>query len=725
MSSQRFCLRWNNHQTNLLSVFDQLLHAETFTDVTLAVEGQYLKAHKMVLSACSPYFQAIFVSHPEKDPIVILKDVPFKDMKCLLDFMYRGEVSVDQDRLAAFLRVAESLRIKGLTEVNDDKPPPPTTSLTSSGLTTNQNQTQPSHQQLQQQLAAAANRNTQLAALQQSQQLLQQQKQKSGQSMLLTNPLLGSALSQQKRKRGRPRKLSGSDTGGDGECDGYESDSLVQGSPELMDTKMAGVDRMSNSGDENAISRSEDPDQEESLNLQNSPPHVVNNNNNSISKNASSSPAPSGPAAATNTKNTTTTTTTTNNNNASTNSTSNAKSLASSLKNENSMSDLADKPEITIIPQVSKPATIVPTTAPEGSPMEADDAEDEDDDDEDREDSDSELEFILPKFEPSDDCTIVESSPPTETSEDQQQQQQVHQQPPSSSEQAQPNANQQQLFLQQLQQQHFQNLHLQQRSLAKMRLVRTRKPENGDSNGSFVVRSDPEDADFGSPDAPMSHGRTPSQDSFDEQNGNNSHYTPSRQPARRRARRKNLSPDDQAEALTEMSVRGLNLFRYASINDGVYLCMECAKENIQKTFKNKYSFQRHAFLYHEGAQRKVFPCPVCNKEFSRPDKMKNHLKTTHESYMPKSDPVYPMSFIVGTTEQQSAQVPPNNHHHSTTAKIESVLNAIQLQQQLTLQKEIHSQQAKFRLQHQLISPKLGDNGNAPPIAVVAANNSSQ
>lgn len=47
MASQRFCLRWNNHQSNLLSVFDQLLHAETFTDVTLAIDGQTLKAHKV------------------------------------------------------------------------------------------------------------------------------------------------------------------------------------------------------------------------------------------------------------------------------------------------------------------------------------------------------------------------------------------------------------------------------------------------------------------------------------------------------------------------------------------------------------------------------------------------------------------------------------------------------------------------------------------------------
>ena len=43
-----------------------------------------------------------------------------------------------------------------------------------------------------------------------------------------------------------------------------------------------------------------------------------------------------------------------------------------------------------------------------------------------------------------------------------------------------------------------------------------------------------------------------------------------------------------------------------------------------------FSVQRHAFLYHEGAARKVFPCTICKKEFSRPDKMKQHLKQAHE-----------------------------------------------------------------------------------------------
>lgn len=116
---------------------------------------------------------------------------------------------------------------------------------------------------------------------------------------------------------------------------------------------------------------------------------------------------------------------------------------------------------------------------------------------------------------------------------------------------------------------------------------------------------------------------------------------PTKQPSKRRVRRRATSQShDPAEALTEMSVRGLNLFRYASINEGVYQCTECAKVDVQKTFKNKYSFQRHAFLYHEGHQRKVFPCPVCQKEFSRPDKMKNHMKTVHDCFMPK-DVVFP------------------------------------------------------------------------------------
>ena len=97
-------------------------------------------------------------------------------------------------------------------------------------------------------------------------------------------------------------------------------------------------------------------------------------------------------------------------------------------------------------------------------------------------------------------------------------------------------------------------------------------------------------------------------------------------------------PGAEAESLQDMSVRGLDLLKYAHIaSDGSYRCIQCEKVQIVKSFKNKYSFQRHAFLYHEGNNRKVFPCPVCQKEFSRPDKMKQHLKQVHDCIIPKHE----------------------------------------------------------------------------------------
>jgi hypothetical protein len=56
-----FCLRWNNHRNNLLNVLDQLLQTESFCDVTLACDGASVKCHKMILSACSSYFQQLFL----------------------------------------------------------------------------------------------------------------------------------------------------------------------------------------------------------------------------------------------------------------------------------------------------------------------------------------------------------------------------------------------------------------------------------------------------------------------------------------------------------------------------------------------------------------------------------------------------------------------------------------------------------------------------------------
>lgn len=90
-------------------------------DVTLAAEGQLVKAHRLVLSVCSPYFRKMFTQMPaNQHAFVFLKDVSHTALKDLIQFMYCGEVNVKQEALPAFISTAEALQIKGLT---DSDPP--------------------------------------------------------------------------------------------------------------------------------------------------------------------------------------------------------------------------------------------------------------------------------------------------------------------------------------------------------------------------------------------------------------------------------------------------------------------------------------------------------------------------------------------------------------------------------------------------------------------------
>ncbi|KAJ0180685.1 hypothetical protein K1T71_004089 [Dendrolimus kikuchii] len=121
---QQFCLRWNNFQANITSQFEALRDDEDFVDVTLACEGHRLEAHKVVLSACSPYFKELFKNNPCPHPIIFMRDCEVSHVRALLQFMYVGQVNIAQAQLSAFLRTADALQIRGLTDCsqhNDKK----------------------------------------------------------------------------------------------------------------------------------------------------------------------------------------------------------------------------------------------------------------------------------------------------------------------------------------------------------------------------------------------------------------------------------------------------------------------------------------------------------------------------------------------------------------------------------------------------------------------------
>jgi len=116
--NQEYCLKWNNHRSTILSVMDALLEEESLVDVTLSAESQFIRAHRVVLSACSPYFRSLFKSEflNDKHPVIVLKDVEFENLKSLVEYMYKGEANVPQHMLSTFIQTAESLQVRGLAE---------------------------------------------------------------------------------------------------------------------------------------------------------------------------------------------------------------------------------------------------------------------------------------------------------------------------------------------------------------------------------------------------------------------------------------------------------------------------------------------------------------------------------------------------------------------------------------------------------------------------------
>ena len=114
-SSEKFSLKWNDFQENVSSAFSSLREDTKFTDVTLVSEdGKHIHAHKVILSASSPFFKNILkmIKHPS--PLVYLKGFQAKVLNSLIDFMYHGVANVYQDNLDNFLAKAEELQLKGL-----------------------------------------------------------------------------------------------------------------------------------------------------------------------------------------------------------------------------------------------------------------------------------------------------------------------------------------------------------------------------------------------------------------------------------------------------------------------------------------------------------------------------------------------------------------------------------------------------------------------------------
>ena len=113
--SEKFSLKWNDFHSNVSKSFEILRTEDYLQDVTLVGDDDcQVKAHKLVLSACSSYFKKIFTKNMNSNILLCLEGTDQTDLKNILDYIYFGEVQIFQEELDRFLNIAQRLKLEGM-----------------------------------------------------------------------------------------------------------------------------------------------------------------------------------------------------------------------------------------------------------------------------------------------------------------------------------------------------------------------------------------------------------------------------------------------------------------------------------------------------------------------------------------------------------------------------------------------------------------------------------
>ena len=115
MLDEKINLSWNKFGETVEKAFKDLGSSGDFSDVTLAgADGQCVKAHRVVLSSCSPVLKALLLNLSHTHPLLYMRGMDMEDIGLLLKFIYTGEVSLEKEKLESFLDLGNELQISGL-----------------------------------------------------------------------------------------------------------------------------------------------------------------------------------------------------------------------------------------------------------------------------------------------------------------------------------------------------------------------------------------------------------------------------------------------------------------------------------------------------------------------------------------------------------------------------------------------------------------------------------
>ena len=116
----QLCVKMNDFHTHMTSSFSGLRLDPDFSDITLSCEdNKTIGCHKLILSASSAFFKTMLRQNNHPHPMVYLRGICYVNLVSVIDFLYNGEVNIDQEDLASFISIAQELEIKGLDKSID------------------------------------------------------------------------------------------------------------------------------------------------------------------------------------------------------------------------------------------------------------------------------------------------------------------------------------------------------------------------------------------------------------------------------------------------------------------------------------------------------------------------------------------------------------------------------------------------------------------------------
>ena len=113
-------LTWNRYSDHLREMVNEMMTSSQFADVTLVTDDkQLIRAHRNIISACSPVFKHILnLDSSIANPVIYLRGIQNSEMVSIMQFIYQGQVSFNEERLSELLSFQEIKELATVININ-------------------------------------------------------------------------------------------------------------------------------------------------------------------------------------------------------------------------------------------------------------------------------------------------------------------------------------------------------------------------------------------------------------------------------------------------------------------------------------------------------------------------------------------------------------------------------------------------------------------------------